>query len=171
MCLHFYASHPDSSFHLSLTPSPPISMSSTVQATSSMTTSPTSNMQLITNALLDYTNQTGIDLSENPFAVEIERANSPAAILELLQERERAFKDYREGNRGLISCLSPTVNIIQALSGILGQVRPEYHLGNSFTQPRQVPHLQPAKPLFVAIDVLLSVRSFNTLFKPFPCDI
>jgi hypothetical protein len=94
-------------------------MSSAVQVTSS--TSPTSNIQLITNALVDYAKITGTDLSKNPFAVAIERANSPGAILELLQEREKAFKDYREGNRSLISCLSPAVNVIQAFSGILGE--------------------------------------------------
>jgi hypothetical protein len=93
-------------------------MSSTVQAISS--TSSTPNIQLITDALADYAKTTGIDLSKNPFAAAIEQANSPGAILELLQEREKAFKDYREGNRGLISCLSPAVNIIQAFSGILG---------------------------------------------------
>jgi hypothetical protein len=94
-------------------------MSSTVQATSS--TSSTSNIQLITDALADYANITGIDLSNNPFAAAIEQANSPGAILELLQEREKAFKDYREENRRLISCLSPAVNVIQAFSGILGE--------------------------------------------------
>jgi hypothetical protein len=76
---------------------------------------------LITDALVDYAKITGIDLSNNPFATAIEHANSPRAILELLQEREKAFKDYREGNRTLISCLSPAVNVIQAFSGILGE--------------------------------------------------
>jgi hypothetical protein len=94
-------------------------MSFTGQATSS--TSSTSNIQLITDALVDYANITGIDLSKNPFAAAIERANSPGAILELLQEREKAFKDYREGNQRLISCLSPAVNVIQAFSGILSE--------------------------------------------------
>ena len=72
-------------------------MSSTGQATSS--TSSTSNIQLVTNALADYAKVTGVDLSKNPFAVVIERSNSPEAILELLQEREMAFNEYREGNR------------------------------------------------------------------------
>jgi hypothetical protein len=106
------------------------SMSFTGQATSS--TSSTSNIQLITDALVDYAKTTGTDLSKNPFAAAIERANSPGAILELLQEREKAFKDYREGNRRLISCLSPAVNVIQAFSGILGEavslVSHAYHL-------------------------------------------
>ena len=96
------------------------SMSSTVQATSSTSTS--SNIQLITDALVDYSKITGIDFSKNSFAAAIERENSPSAILELLQEREKAFEGYREGNRRLINCLSPTVNVIQAFSGILGEV-------------------------------------------------
>ena len=95
-------------------------MSSTVQATSSTSTS--SNIQLVTDALVDYATLTGIDLSKNPFAATIERADSPSAILELLQEREKAFKDYREGNRRLINSLSPAVNVIQAFSGVLGEV-------------------------------------------------
>ena len=94
-------------------------MSSTVQATSSTSSAP--SIQLINDALVDYAKVTGIDLSKNPFAAAIKRANSPGAILELPQEREKAFKDYREGNRRLISCLSPTVNVIQAFSGILGE--------------------------------------------------
>jgi hypothetical protein len=76
---------------------------------------------LITDALVDYANITGIDLSNNPFAAAIEQANSPETILELLKEREKAFKDYREGDRKLISCLSPAVNVIQAFSSILGE--------------------------------------------------
>jgi hypothetical protein len=147
-------------------------MSSTVQATSS--TSSTSNIQLITGALVDYAKITGTDLSKNPFAAAIERANSPGAILELLQEREKAFKDYREENRSLISCLSPAVNVIQAFSGILGEavslVSHTLHLATLLTRPRQVP-FPPAKAFFVGIDVLLSVRPFNTLLNQFPCDI
>jgi hypothetical protein len=94
-------------------------MSSTGQTISS--SSSTSNIELITDALVDYSKTTGIDLSKNPFAATIEQANSPGAILEILKEREKAFKDYREGNRRLISCLSPAVNVIQAFSGILGE--------------------------------------------------
>jgi hypothetical protein len=110
-------------------------MSSTVQAEPS--TSSTSNIQLITDALADYAKTTGIDLSKNPFAAAIDGVNSPGAILELLQEREKAFKDYRERNRSLISCLTPAVNVIQAFSGILGEtvslVGPTCHLVTRLT--------------------------------------
>ena len=92
-------------------------MSSSVQATFSH-----SNFQLITNALADYVKLTGIDLTKNPFAEKIELLNSPEAILELLQEREKAFKEYREVNRRLISCLSPAVKVLRAFSGIIGEV-------------------------------------------------
>jgi len=90
-------------------------MSSTGQATSSPST-----VQSIIDALVVYTELTGIDLSNNPFAAAIENLNSSEAILELLQEREKAFKTYRDGNRSLISCLRPAVKVIHSFSGICG---------------------------------------------------
>jgi hypothetical protein len=84
-------------------------------------TTTTSNDQLIIRALADYFKETGIDLSSNPFAIAIEQSNSPEAILQLLQQREKAFKEYRDGNRRLINCLSPAVKVLQAFSGILGE--------------------------------------------------
>jgi hypothetical protein len=92
-------------------------MSSTGQATSS-----TSSVQFVIEAALaDYTKNTGIDLSKTPFAAALEQSNSPEAILQLLHDRENAFKEYRDGNRGLINCLSPAVNVIQAFSGIISE--------------------------------------------------
>ena len=108
-------------------------MSSTGQAASS-----TSNFQLITNALADYTNLIGIDLTENPFAEKIELSNSPEAILELLQEREKAFKEYREGNRGLTSCLSPAVNVLHAISGTVGEVVSQVSTGITYHTVKSV---------------------------------
>ena len=84
-------------------------------------TSPPSNVQLIIGALADYSKQTGIDLSNYPFAATLEQANSPEAILQLLQQREKAFKEYRDGNRRLINCLSPAVKVLQAFSGVMGE--------------------------------------------------
>jgi fungal STAND N-terminal Goodbye domain len=89
-------------------------MSSTGQAS-------TSNFQLIIDALADYAKITGVDLSTNPFAATLEQSNSPDAILQLLQGREKAFKEYRDGNPRLINCLSPAVKVLQAFSGILGE--------------------------------------------------
>ncbi|KAN0120758.1 hypothetical protein V8E52_004027 [Russula decolorans] len=134
-------------------------MSSTAQETSS--TSSTSNTQLITNALADYTKITGVDLSKNTFAAAIEQWNSPEAILELLQERENSFKEYRDNNRRLINCLTPAVRVIQTFSGILGEAL------------TLVP-FPPAKALFVGIDVLLAAASgvtssYDALLELFEC--
>jgi hypothetical protein len=90
-------------------------MSSTEQTTSS-----TSNVQLIIGALADYTEITGIDLSQNTFAATLEQSNSSEAILQLLQGRTNAFKEYRDGDRRLISCLSPVVKLFHTFSGIFG---------------------------------------------------
>ena len=86
------------------------------------TTSFPSTVQSIIDALADYTKVTGVDLSKSPFAVVIEHLDSPEAILKLLQEREKAFKEYRDGNSRLISCLRPAVNVIQLFSDMLGEV-------------------------------------------------
>ena len=85
------------------------------------TTTPNSNLRLINDALAEYASQTGTDLSKNPFSEKIEHCNTPDAILELLQEREKAFKEYRDANRKIIDCLSPTVRVLHAFSGTLGE--------------------------------------------------
>jgi fungal STAND N-terminal Goodbye domain len=85
------------------------------------TTTPNSNLQLIIDALAEYAIQTGTDLSNNPFAEQIKHCEEPDAILKLLQEREKAFKEYRDANRRIIDCLSPAVRVLHAFSGILGE--------------------------------------------------
>ena len=86
-------------------------MSSTGQATSSPHI-----FQLINNALEKYAKQTGIDLTENAFLKEIEHSNSPEAIIELLQEREKNFKECHE--RRLMSRLGPVVEVFHPFSWI-----------------------------------------------------
>jgi fungal STAND N-terminal Goodbye domain len=82
-----------------------------------------SNLPTIIDAALDeYTKQTGINLAQNPFSHKIHPSDSPDDILALFQEREKEFKEYRDGNRNLISCLKPVVQILHALAGVLGQV-------------------------------------------------
>ena len=86
-----------------------------------MTSEPHYNSQLVIDALGDYANLTGVDLSKNPFAENLQRYNTPDAILELLQEREKAFKEYRDGNRRLINSISPAVRVLHAFSDFLGE--------------------------------------------------
>ncbi len=124
-------------------------------------TSSTDNVKLIIEALADYAKETGIDLSKNPFAAKFEQSRSPDAILQLLEEREKAFKEYRDGKRRLINCLKPAVTVLHRFSGILsgaaGLVSRTYNLVGLLTCPRQIP-FPPASVLFVGIDTLLGVR-------------
>ena len=78
-----------------------------------------SNFQLIADALANYCKQTGIDLSKNPFAAKFEQSRSIDAIFQQLEEREKAFKEYRDGKRKLINCLNPAVKVLHRFSGIL----------------------------------------------------
>jgi len=80
---------------------------------------------LIFDALADYGKITGIDLSKNSFAAIIEQSDSPEAILRLLQRREKAFTEYRDGY--WISCLGPAVKVLRALSRILCEVVNQSH--------------------------------------------
>jgi hypothetical protein len=91
-------------------------MSSTGQAASS-----TSNIKWFTDALADYALITGIDLSANPFAVSFEQSGSLEGIRQLLQEREKAFKKFRNTNRRLINYVTPCVEVLHAISETLGE--------------------------------------------------
>ena len=73
-------------------------------------------------AFADYANQTGIDLAKHPVSGHLQTCHSPDDVLKLLEKKVNEFKDYREGNRKLIDCLKPVVNVIQAFSGVLGEV-------------------------------------------------
>ena len=85
----------------------------------SSTTDP-SNFRLILNALAEYAKQSGIDLTKNPFAEKIERCDTVEAISQLLQDRAKTFKEYRDGNRMLINRLSPVVQLLHTFSEIIG---------------------------------------------------
>jgi fungal STAND N-terminal Goodbye domain len=80
-----------------------------------------SNIQLILDALTEYANQTGIDLTKNPFTEKLQKCDSAEAISNLLQERAKEFKEYRDGNRKLINCLSPVVEVLHVFSGAVGE--------------------------------------------------
>ena len=148
-----------------------------MSSTNHPTNSP-SNLQLIVNALGDYATLTGIDLSKDPFAEKLQLSTSPDSILELLRERENAFKEYRDGNRRLINSLSPAVQVLHAFSNTLGEAlslvgHPSLipsrvsHSLNVLIHRFQVP-FPPAKAVFVGIDVLLAVCPSNTSFHDIP---
>ena len=90
---------------------------------SSMSSSSTiSNFQFICDAALsDYTKQTSIDLVTHPFAQTLQNCHSADAVFDLLQDRAKQFQAYRDGNRKLIDCLKPVVQVLHTVSGILSE--------------------------------------------------
>jgi fungal STAND N-terminal Goodbye domain len=117
------------------------------------------NFQSILNAALDsYAKQTGIDLSKHPSADKIQSCATSEDVLQLLQNREIAFKDYRDKHRKLINRLRPVIQVIHAFSGVLGEVAGVV----SGSSPSCQVSFQPAKVIFVGVDVLLSVRISST---------
>ena len=88
----------------------------------SSTANSSSNFQFILDAALsDYAQQTGIDLATHPSAQTLQHCNSADAIFDLLGDKAKQFQAYRNGNRKLIDCLKPVVQVLHAASGILGE--------------------------------------------------
>ncbi|KAF8267729.1 hypothetical protein EI94DRAFT_1700784 [Lactarius quietus] len=118
-----------------------------------------SNFQLILDAVDKYAEQTGINLKDNPFTNKIMGCDSPSAVLLLLQENLKAFKEYRDQNRKFIDCLSPIVQFVDFFSGILG--------GAGGVVP-----FNPAILIFVGINVLFTAAdgvstSYDALLELF----
>ena len=138
-------------------PSLPILMSS--MATSSLSFQP-----ILDAALVNYRNQTKVDLTKHPSAEKLQNCFSLDDILQLLLERETAFNVYRDKHRELIDSLRPIVQALHAFSPICGEaaglVSDQHDIFFLFAYPYaslQAP-FQPTNAIFVGIDVLLSVR-------------
>ena len=86
---------------------------------SSTPTSSSSLQPIFDAALSDYANQTEIDLATYPFAETLQNCQTADAILDLLQDKAKQFRAYRDGNRKLISCLKPVVQVLHSFSGFL----------------------------------------------------
>ena len=88
----------------------------------SSTPSSSSSFQSIFDlALSDYAKQTTIDLPTHPFAQSLQNSDSPERILDLLEDKAKQFQAYRDGNRKLINCLKPVVQVLHTVSAILGE--------------------------------------------------
>ena len=129
-----------------------------------MATSSSSFQPILDAALVNYRNQTKVDLTKHPSAEKLQNSSSLDDILQLLLERESEFNVYRDKHRKLFDSLRPVVQAVHTFSTICGEaaglVRDQHIIFFVFTQPYaslQTP-LQPAKAIFVGIDVLLSVR-------------
>jgi hypothetical protein len=84
------------------------------------TSSSASRFQFIlNNALQDYTEQTGVDLTTYDFTNQLERCGSPDEVLMLLRDKAKKFKEYRDGNRKLINWITPVVQVVYVFAGFL----------------------------------------------------
>ncbi|KAH9063568.1 hypothetical protein EDB87DRAFT_128803 [Lactarius vividus] len=146
---------------------------------SSTQASSTSNFCLILDAFDQYASHVGIDLTKNPLADAIRRCDSPNAVLQLLQDKAHAFKDYRDGDRTLIDWLKPVVQVVHGFSGVLGEAislvsRTPSFLPFAFSHIcNQVP-FPPASAVLVGVDVLLTAASnvsssYDSLVDLFEC--
>jgi len=75
-------------------------------------------------ALNNYTRQTGIDLINDPLAVQVKNCDTPHAILDVLREQALAIDRVEDGNTQLMECLRPIEDIIGHLHVFSGHHTP-----------------------------------------------
>ncbi|KAI9432836.1 hypothetical protein H4582DRAFT_2188881 [Lactarius indigo] len=114
------------------------SVSSSLQASSSSTPH---FQPIFEKALEEYKKRTGEELTAHPLAAEIKCCDSPDAILAVLEGKADELNQSRSKDDRLTKWLSPTVNILNALSATLGE-----SIGSVFP---------PTKIIFSGIGILL----------------
>ena len=98
--------------------------SSSVRMSHTHTAAPASspNFQLIfNNALEVYKKRTKSDLLAHPLAAQLRTCNSPSDVLLILQQQVEELNQSRNNNGRLTRWLDPTVNVLYAFSGALGE--------------------------------------------------
>ncbi|KAF8487191.1 hypothetical protein DFH94DRAFT_841560 [Russula ochroleuca] len=129
----------ESPHHLPTTPSSLQSLMSHPQPTPA--SSP--DFQLIfTNALKAYEKRTKRDLLAHPLAAQLQDCDSPSAILAVIHQQLEGLHQSQRADERLTKWLDPTINILFAFSGALGE-----GVGLAFS---------PAKTIFAGVGVLLS---------------
>ena len=91
-------------------------------STSQQESSATPNFQpILDKALKEYKRKTGKELTTHPLADEINGCSSPDAILAVLQGKANELNQSKSSDERLTKWLTPTVNVLNALSATLGQ--------------------------------------------------
>jgi hypothetical protein len=82
----------------------------------------TDNFTAIFSAASDkYLRVTGKRLDTHPFAAQLDTCHNPEAVSNLLRTQAHAFSKFHKGDEKLMAWLNPTVNILFAFSGTLGE--------------------------------------------------
>ena len=69
----------------------------------------------------EYLRVTGKRLDTHPFAAQLDTCHNPEAVSNLLRTQAHAFSKFHKGDEKLMAWLNPTVNILFAFSGTLGE--------------------------------------------------
>ena len=94
--------------------------SSSMPKTPIATTSP--NLKAIfEKAREEYTKKTKVDLTAHPLTAELQKCDSPAAVVTILEDRIDEFRKSQSGDERLQKWLNPTINVLYAFSATLGQ--------------------------------------------------
>ena len=130
-------------------------------STGQKASSTTLNFQpILDKALKEYKRKTGKELTTHPLADEIKDCGSPDAILTVLQGKANELNQSQSSDERLTKWLTPTVNVLNALSVTLGQgvgmvssIALLYHTCPNFNF--QV--FPPTQIIFAGINILLVV--------------
>ncbi len=76
---------------------------------------------IINNALEAYEKRTKKNLLTHPLAEQLQACDSPSAILCVLRQQVQEINQSQTGDERLTKWLDPTVNVLYALSAMLGE--------------------------------------------------
>jgi hypothetical protein len=150
-------------------PPPPTSSSSKTPTT---TASSSDFKGIFEKALKAYNKKTKQDLTAHPLSTQLQGCDSPAAILNILQDQVDQFKQSRSGDERLQRWLNPTINVLYAFSETLGEGISLVNMNRSVDDLALIPTRQvfsPAKVIFAGAGVLLLVGLLFT--REGSCDI
>jgi hypothetical protein len=69
--------------------------------------------------LSEYKTKTGIDLTDNPLAKELQSCDSAEAVLDIIQREAKAFDKFRDRNKWLMKWINPSVDVLFTISSTL----------------------------------------------------
>ncbi|KAN0127791.1 hypothetical protein V8E53_014404, partial [Lactarius tabidus] len=95
--------------------------STKTMSTSQQASSTTNFQPILDKALKEYKRKTGKELTTNPLAEEINSCSSPDAVLAVLQGKANELNPSKSSDERLTKWLTPTVNVLNALSATVGQ--------------------------------------------------
>ena len=150
-------------YHVSFPSQTFLPTASTMSSTTAI--SPVSNFQLIfSTAVKAYERRTKTDILAHPLASQLQVCNSPSSILDVLQGQMDDLAQVRTSDERLTKWLDPTINVLFAFSGIIGEgvslVSLNVISSWDYTLTAGLQVFSPATVIFAGAGVLLQVCIF-----------